>query len=62
MAILEKNLNKSVEDINFLCEKTACGNSRRSVKRRAFLVVIMQVFNFKGLIFREALIYLEFSE
>ena len=33
MAILEKNLNKSVEDINFLCEKTACGNSRGSVKK-----------------------------
>ena len=45
MAILEKNLNKSVEDI-----KTAYGNSSGNMKKSKFLKVIMWVISFKGLI------------
>ena len=59
IAILENNLNKSVEDI-----RKAYQNSRDSMKKRKCLVVFMWVFSFKGLIyiykiFGEALIYLE---
>ena len=45
MAVLEKNLNKNDEDI-----KTASRKSRGYIKKRIFLVVIMQVFSCKGLI------------
>ena len=43
MATEEKNLSKSVEEI-----KKAYENSRGYTKRRNILVVIMQVFSFKG--------------
>ena len=45
MAVLEKNLSKSIDNI-----KKAHGNSKGYIKKGKFLVVIMQVFSFKGLI------------
>ena len=43
MAILGKNLNKNVGDV-----KTTYGNSRSYIKKKKYLVLIMQVCSYKG--------------